>query len=202
MSYKFKTLKEFVIKDNISIHNTVIYYYVRDLDNSWLIELSGINKENYIFDNMASFKATINKNRFIKFTLIQTNISDIKHNINSIKNEFVMLLGCIIYAKDYSEVTIRKEKINKTKSNNSPVTQSNNSANNKSTHVIKLGEKILYKLDSANDNDTKTFKNKYTRHIDSWEVMGHDRKLKSGKIIHVKPFVKGKGKAIKKDYRV
>lgn len=74
MSYKFKTLKEFVIKDNVSIHNTVIYYYVKDLDNSWLIELSGINKENYIFDNMASFKATINKNGFIKFTLIQTNV--------------------------------------------------------------------------------------------------------------------------------
>ena len=113
-----------------------------------------------------------------------------------------MLLGCIIYAKDYSEATIRKEKVNKTNSINSPVTKSNNSTNNKSIHVIKLGEKILYKLDSANDNDTKTFKKKYTRHIDSWEVMGHDRKLKSGKIIHIKPFVKGKGKAIKKDYSV
>ena len=61
MSYKFKTLKEFVIKDNVSIHNTVIYYYVKDLDNSWLIELSGINKNTYNFTNIASFKATINK---------------------------------------------------------------------------------------------------------------------------------------------
>ena len=74
MSYKFKTLKEFVIKDNISIHNTVIYYYVKDLDNSWLIELSGINKENYIFDNIASFRVIMDKNGYTKFTLIQTNV--------------------------------------------------------------------------------------------------------------------------------
>ena len=107
-----------------------------------------------------------------------------------------MLLGCIIYAKDYSEATIRKEKVNKTNS-----VHSSNNLSNKSTHIIKLGEKVIYKLDSIND-DAKTFKKKYIRHIDSWEVMGHDRKLKGGKIIHVKPFVKGKGKAIKKDYRV
>lgn len=38
--------------------------------------------------------------------------------------------------------------------------------------------------------------------IDSWGVRGHFRKLKNGKEIYVRPYVKGKGNKEAKDYRI
>jgi hypothetical protein len=40
----------------------------------------------------------------------------------------------------------------------------------------------------------------FTRHTESWTVRGHLRKLPNGKVVYIKPYVKGTGKKKDKDY--
>jgi hypothetical protein len=122
----------------------------------------------------------------------------VKKDLNLIKIEFSTLLACIIVAKDFPEVTVRK----KSQTRNKTTTRTNQTnSKEKSTHVIKLGEKVIYTLDSTSD-ESKLFKKSYNRKAESWDVMGHDRKYKNGKVVHVKPYVKGKGNKVKRDYKL
>lgn len=54
------------------------------------------------------------------------------------------------------------------------------------TKPIKIGDQII--LHYENDGQRK-----YERHCDGWNVRGHYRHYKSGKIVFIKPFKKGSG---------
>lgn len=47
-----------------------------------------------------------------------------------------------------------------------------------------------------------TQKREINRHAESWNVRGHERHYKSGKIVYVKPHKKGEGKLKTKDYTI
>lgn len=61
--------------------------------------------------------------------------------------------------------------------------------------VIKLSDGIEYQYVHEYE-DVRP----YNRHIEAWEVKGHYRHYKSGKIVFVKPYQKGKGKIHDKEY--
>ena len=41
---------------------------------------------------------------------------------------------------------------------------------------------------------------KYERHAEAWEVRGHLRRYKSGRVVYIKPYIKGHGRINKKEY--
>lgn len=57
---------------------------------------------------------------------------------------------------------------------------------------------VVYRYSGNPDNISK----EYQRHIESWTVRGHVRRLKNGKLIQVKPHVKGKKEVTPKIYKV
>lgn len=57
-----------------------------------------------------------------------------------------------------------------------------------------------YKLIGAKHTNSSENKRKYM--AESWAVRGHMRKCKNGKITFVKPYVKGKGRKVDKDYKL
>lgn len=62
-------------------------------------------------------------------------------------------------------------------------------------HVIKLSGDITYSIVA----DTEQHR-QYRRYCEAWEVRGHYRHYKSGKVSYVKPHVKGQGKLKTKTY--
>lgn len=55
--------------------------------------------------------------------------------------------------------------------------------------------------DTSNEKIDKLAKRQYKRHAESWTVRGHVRRYKSGKVVYIKPYNKGKGKKKPKTYR-
>lgn len=60
---------------------------------------------------------------------------------------------------------------------------------------IEDGIQIIF---SNNTEETRD----YVRHIESWGVRGHERHLKNGKVVLVKPYVKGDGKIKETIYEI
>lgn len=71
----------------------------------------------------------------------------------------------------------------------------------KRTVKILNEDKVVYTVKSSQPNVVNRFR-KYQRHAGSWSVAGHPRKLKSGKIVWVKPHTKGEGAKTPKTYKV
>lgn len=187
-------LHEFVIK--VHENGLIVFYYLIDNGDSWTIELSGMN-DKYVFRNLIALKAVM-KNNKLEFKVIAYEDINFKKNVKIITENFKILLGCIILAKDFPDVVMRKKYKKKAKN----IEPSKNQTPEKKTHIVKLGEKVIYTIDSVNEEDYKPFKKSYDRHTESWEVMGHDRHYKNGKVVHIESYPKGKGKISKKDYRI
>lgn len=60
---------------------------------------------------------------------------------------------------------------------------------------IEDGIQIIF---SNNTEETRD----YIRHIEAWGVRGHKRHYKNGKVVFVKPYTKGKGKAKETTYEI
>jgi hypothetical protein len=189
--YKNQMHKVDIIEDGFEI-----------LPNSITESINYLKKQINTMD--AQLLKDLNRDKLIKIDkgsaleIISSVDDTVKKDLNLIKIEFSTLLACIIVAKDFPEVTVRK----KSQTRNKTTTRTNQTnSKEKSTHVIKLGEKVIYTLDSTSD-ESKLFKKSYNRKAESWDVMGHDRKYKNGKVVHVKPYVKGKGNKVKRDYKL
>ncbi|AXH51922.1 hypothetical protein ACSXBY_04345 [Clostridium perfringens] len=63
------------------------------------------------------------------------------------------------------------------------------------------GNRIIYESNIENLNYDLQKRN-YTRKTEAWMVLGFTRRLKSGKIVQVKPHIRGHGKVNKKEYLV
>ena len=78
------------------------------------------------------------------------------------------------------------------------------------THDIPKGEEVPIKPIFITDGVSISFSHKtnedevrqYTRHCEAWQVRGHYRHCKNGKVVFVKPFVKGHGKLKQSNYEV
>lgn len=92
-----------------------------------------------------------------------------------------------------SEVIIREQPIKMSNTQRRRAMWHNK--HNSSSRFIKLN-RVIYRIpDGARyTNPDKPLRQ---RHTESWSVRGHQRHLKSGKVIWIKPYIKGKG-AVKK----
>ena len=205
-------LDEFCIKYNdigyINLgQNVDSYFYVKKYKNKWHIEHylnSTEEKHKNKLILTVSFNVLSNPNYNTKDSDIESIVVKvIKSNLdeeitNAITNMFVILLGYIIYIKDNPTIEYEKE----TENNNKGIVKNNisNSNNKKKDYKITLGNKVI-KL-KLQPNEIRTFKRKYVRTVDTWEVIGHIRHYKNGKTIFIKPYIKGKnrGEVNKKDY--
>lgn len=193
-------LDEFCIKYNdigyINLgQNIDSYFYVKKYKNKWHIE-HYLNSTEKKHKNKLILTVGFNilSNSTIK--VIKSNLNE--ETTNAITNMFVILLGYIIYIKDNPTIEYKKE----IEKNNEGIIKNNisNFTNKKKDYKITLGNKII-KL-KLQPNEIKTFKRKYVRTVDTWEVIGHVRHYKNGKTIFIKPYIKGKnrGEVNKKDY--
>lgn len=193
-------LDEFCIKYNdigyINLgQNVDSYFYVKKYKNKWHIE-HYLNSTEKKHKNKLILTVGFNilSNSTIK--VIKSNLNE--ETTNAITNMFVILLGYIIYIKDNPTIEYEKE----TENNNKGIVKNNisNSNNKKKDYKITLGNKVI-KL-KLQPNEIRTFKRKYVRTVDTWEVIGHIRHYKNGKTIFIKPYIKGKnrGEVNKKDY--
>lgn len=193
-------LDEFCIKYNdigyINLgQNIDSYFYVKKYKNKWHIE-HYLNSTEKKHKNKLILTVGFNilSNSTIK--VVKSNLNE--ETTNAITNMFVILLGYIIYIKDNPTIEYKKE----IEKNNEGIIKNNisNFTNKKKDYKITLGNKII-KL-KLQPNEIKTFKRKYVRTVDTWEVIGHVRHYKNGKTIFIKPYIKGKnrGEVNKKDY--
>lgn len=193
-------LDEFCIKYNdigyINLgQNIDSYFYVKKYKNKWHIE-HYLNSTEKKHKNKLILTVGFNilSNSTIK--VIKSNLNE--ETTNAITNMFVILLGYIIYIKDNPTIEYKKE----IEKNNEGIIKNNisNFTNKKKDYKITLGNKII-KL-KLQPNEIKTFKRKYVRTVDTWEVIGHVRHYKNGKTIFIKPYINGKnrGEVNKKDY--
>lgn len=95
-----------------------------------------------------------------------------------------------------SEVIINESPIHMTKTQRRKAEWHNR--NNSKSNIIKL-HKLVYRIPDG-VRYSNPDKIKYQRHMDSWGVRGHMRKLSNGKEIWVKPYTKGKGAKHSKIY--
>lgn len=68
---------------------------------------------------------------------------------------------------------------------------------NKGTEINLIGMTVKFTVDNR-DQETR----EYTRHTEAWEVRGHERHYKSGKVVMIKPYTKGNGKVKDTKYKI
>lgn len=97
-----------------------------------------------------------------------------------------------------SEVIIREQPIKMSNTQRRRAMWHNK--HNSSSRFIKLN-RVIYRIpDGARyTNPDKPLRQ---RHTESWSVRGHQRHLKSGKVIWIKPYIKGKGAVKPKTYKL
>ena len=134
-------------------------------------------------------------NKFTYKTLVKD--CDDNEFTNFIRYVELMMLY-IIYIKDNPIIkykTVKRGRRVKIQNN------TNDNHTQKRTSVLKIGEKTIYTIQGNKEDITNFKKTTYNRHKDSWEVQGHYRRYKNGKVVFIQGYVKGKkdGQTSKKD---
>ncbi|GEQ22759.1 hypothetical protein [Clostridium butyricum] len=123
------------------------------------------------------------------------------------KNNRIFFDGCKAYTLDilyqfyYLDYFIKhRESIIKTSFNNkskgrNACDNSNSSKKGKTVLTVITNKNVVYKI-------AKNSNRKFSRLTFSWGVAGHYRHYKNGKVIFIKPYVKGTGKRNIKKYKI
>lgn len=185
-------VKEFVLKAILD-KEQIQYMYVKELDGTFLLEIYNYNRENYEFVHKCSVEVTSVEPKEMKYTIIESSVE--KNKIKKIIKLFEVAWIYIIMIKDSPKIIQKATRTSKKSSSN----KSNVIVPKEKTVNYISDKKILYTI-VGEDIHIKSFK-KRQRHLDSWQVIGHTRKLKNGKTVFVKPYVKGDKEKIKsKEY--
>lgn len=89
----------------------------------------------------------------------------------------------------------KKEKVARVRSLFASNTEKCNAQNNP-VYRVNLNQRIIYEYEQTDVH------REFTRHCEAWNVRGHYRHYKSGKVGFVKPYTKGKGRLNEKEYVV
>ena len=196
--------KQFVIKqsqimndrkDNTTYYITN-YVYIEDHKDYIFIEYYIYSKVDYFLKQSLAIQVTgVINNKFTYKTLVKD--CDDNEFANFIRYEELMMLY-IIYIKDNPIIkykTVKRGRRVKIQNN------ANDNHTQKRTSVLKIGEKTIYTIEGDGKDITNFRKHTYNRHKDSWEVQGHYRRYKNGKVVFIQGYVKGKkdGQTSKKD---
>lgn len=136
----------------------------------------------------------------VKFNNIIKNEKDLKiikisNGFDIMSAKYVMFniifksLQYIIYYVGNRETTIKTETIKKKTSSANKT--NNNTSNNKKRVLVINRNKIVYEVTGSNNGAIETIKKHYNRYAKSWNVVGHKRVYKSGKVVWIKPYTKG-----------
>lgn len=89
----------------------------------------------------------------------------------------------------------KKEKVEKVRSMFASNTEKCDTKKN-FVYRVNLNQRIIYEYEKTDVHK------EFTRHCEAWNVRGHYRHYKSGKVSFVKPYTKGKGRLNQKEYVV
>lgn len=178
-----------------------IVLYALFTSNSPIIELYRYNSIDYIFnlDFVFDISKQYNNIKDIKNTMIYCSDTML---INFASYYLDLILKSLYYIKDkiINQKVVYKqiEGNRKTNINNKSM---DTTKNKKQVEVIGDLKTIYFNINNIDNKQLSLFKKSYNRHVESWFVLPHTRRLKSGKIIQVKGYIKGdKEKAINKTY--
>ena len=147
-----------------------------------------------------------NEDKFFKISLgdVKLKKKQKEKMLNEVVNACVTNISSLFL---YLEMKIKETKdvrtivknVKDTNTSNNKTNKSNSNANNtnkqnkRSTINLNLSEKV--QIQYIGDRKHLTgLKKKYTRHVGSWNVRGYVRHYKNGKVVMVKPHVRGKKK--------
>ena len=126
------------------------------------------------------------------YTIVATFISIFAHLTELINNREIIIKKI----EPKKETDRSKNKKNKNNANNRKL----NTASKRTINL--LADNVRYVTITSKENiDDKIVKRKYNRQVESWTVRGHIRRYKSGKVVYIKPHIKGSGKKETKIYR-
>ena len=188
-------LENGVLKFKISDAITLYFYF----NSNGLMELYLYSLNDYLFEPYISleFKNAINGE--FKFKILENSKKLEINKIDNWINIFIKLITYLNFIKDNRNIIVKSSRKKRLKINNSNKEQ----YRKRSVEFIE-DSKIVYMASISEENYSK-FKTNYTRHTDSWSVMGFVRHYKSGKTVFVKPHTRGNRNKIsnnKKDYIV
>lgn len=132
------------------------------------------------------------------FSYINTSITEKDATIAL--GQILSILGYISEELCKVNTVVKTERLPR---NNNKGSNSNNSKEKIRRRTVKVlnKDKVIYTVKSNQANISATIR-KYQRHVKSWSVVGHSRRLKNGKTVWVKPYVKGKGEISPKTYKI
>lgn len=170
--------------------NTIQYIYFEVINNGLELEFYQYNTTKYIFTPLMYVVLTPKDG----FEILNVYSKQINANFSqSLIFVYLYLSTYVNTIKNDPNTIIKKEKQLSCK-----MSTSNNKYSNKT--VVISNNKIVYEV--INKEGLNNIKRQYIKHIESFNVMGHTRKLKNGKIIYVRPYKKGVGITKKKEYVV
>lgn len=171
----------------------ILYFY---FNINGLMELYIYNYDEYFFEPCIALKFENVVNGEFKFKILENSRGYKIDKIDNFINIFIRLISYINFIKDNKNITIKSNRKKRIKVNNN----SNEVKYKKRSVEFIEDNKVIYIASISEENFNK-FK-KYTRHTESWNVMGFVRHYKNGKTVWVKPHTRGNGNKSKKDYIV
>lgn len=194
---------EGIIKYIEPVNNATFYLYFKFIQKEKINLQSFIyNRNTYDFNLLVNINISYNGKRNIELVATNNKFSSAKKEdldkyteiIHGTELHFISVFSYIDYILKNREIYVKN-----IKSYLNPVSK-DKAGGNSTRRVIELnGLKLLYKSTSTLGD---YIKKNYQRHTESWGVRGHERKLKSGKIIFVKAYTKGEGKKSSKEYTI
>lgn len=187
------------LEDYVDEYHSDLFIYFKNIDNEYL-QLASYRRSIHDLDKVGLFcssdihiKSESTKDRYRNIKsgeIFSTNYND-EDLIGFLQDIFGMYAGTTgyLFIKEKDIITTISQQQNKLNKKKKPIQP-------KYKHKIDIDGLKVY----ANTNLISDIKRTNEKHAESWSVRGHQRKLKSGKVIHVKPYIKGKGTKIEKEY--
>lgn len=171
------------------------YYYVLERIHGKVIVSVYSTKNGFGAKHITDFISYCDNNIYYYF-----NVFADKNHQELVPEKEVGMLGEAVCFIIYTLLEINKKLAHRNytksfvKNSNTPKTSSSKSKANTTSST----RKTIYKLDDLlntkiyiNNKDDFRLPRKYERHTDSWNVLGYYRHYKSGKVVFVKPHVRG-----------
>lgn len=186
-----ESYQEYCGKEKKLPESTPLWAYTADISVSFGEEIS-ISAES--FDN--AFVSVYRKQKLFEKAdqYMRENVEPGTQNIIG----FIRVMAFINYLSEHPELKEMENKADVGKSRKKPSTDKQTPR--KSPHTISLnGIRVI----SSNETlARKLCSRKRQRLTEAWSVRGHYRHYKSGKTVYIKPYMKGNGKTIPKEYKL
>ena len=148
-----------------------------------------------LFGYYRVIKKDINTNMLQMMTKLYKDMNQTFEETDLIADSVSLVLSCMAYMEYYKEnVSQTKEYVKKDPQNSHKKKRKDQRRN----RVVRLTSKYTFKSVVTHKSEHRV----YEHHVERWSVRGHQRHLKNGKVIWVRPHEKGHGKKEGKIYKI